>query len=131
MMLSMLDDLVIQPEDSTPIFQQLENQIIRFIRAGRIKPGQELPSVRAIAAHLAVNPMTVSKTINRLVDYGWLQRRRGRPTCVADHLPDEKQEPMDQSTLAEIQLVVRHCQQLRLSLEEVLDLVAKVWKKEI
>ena len=126
----MLDDLVIQADDTTPIFQQLENQLLRFIRAGRLKPNDELPSVRAMAAHLAINPMTVSKTINRLVESGWLVRRRGRPTCVAEPLPELSQEKIDEQFQRDITRLVKHAKQLSMTQAAVVKLIQTTWEKE-
>ena len=125
----MLDDLLIVPEDTVPIYQQLEQQLLRFIRAGRLRPGEELPSVRIIAAAIAVNPMTVSKTINRLVDQGWLERRRGKPTCVADPLPDS--ENIAEGALQkDIARLVTHCKQLEISESQLKELIQRHWNEE-
>lgn len=125
----MLEDLIVIPEDSTPLHQQLEHQLMRFIHAGRLLPGQELPSVRAIAAQIAVNPMTVSKTINRLVDKGWLSHRRGRPTCVADPLPNDA-EQVDEQLKTEVTRVITHAKQLGISQNELNELLQTLWQEK-
>ena len=125
----MLDDLFILPEDTVPIYQQLEQQLLRYIRAGRVSPGEELPSVRVIAATLAVNPMTVSKTINRLVDQGWLVRRRGKPTCVANPLPEGK-NLAEEALHKEVTRLVTHCKQLNIKENELSALIKLCWKEE-
>ncbi|WP_370977835.1 GntR family transcriptional regulator [Agaribacterium sp. ZY112] len=122
----MLDDLIIQPEDSRPIYQQLELQLLRFIRAGRLQPGQALPSVRVIAAHLALNPMTVSKSVNRLVEQGWLQHRRGKPTCVAESLPNESSS-LDVQLEQDLKRVINYGKQIKLSKKQLLDLCKQYW----
>jgi len=125
----MIDDLIIQADDTTPIFLQLENQIVRFIRAGRWASGAELPSVRAMASHLAINPMTVSKTVNRLVEAGWLVRRRGRPTCVSPTLPSLDVN-MDKQLNAEVGRLVQHCRQLGMSRADLVKEITLVWDEE-
>lgn len=125
----MLNLLIIQPGDSEPIYQQLENQLLRFIQAGRLKPGDELPSVRVMASHLAVNAMTVSKAINRLVEQGWLEYRRGRPTRVADQLPNAL-DIIDKQLHQDIRKLIAHCQQLRIEQNALKSLIDKLWSEE-
>lgn len=60
-----------------PIYKQLIAQVQRAIAAGTLREGDELPSVRAIAEQLAVNPMTVSKAYSQLEMSGALMRQRG------------------------------------------------------
>lgn len=80
----------IDSNSSEPIFRQLQHQIQQLISSGQWSAGYVLPSVRELAAALAVNPMTVSKTYSQLETDGWLQRSRGRPMQVADHVPDQE-----------------------------------------
>ena len=66
-----------------PIYRQLIEQLRRRVAAGQWKPGQTLPSVRELAAELAVNPMTVSKAYSLLEAEGLLERRRGLAMVIA------------------------------------------------
>lgn len=75
----------IAPSDPTPIYRQIVEQVRRQIAGGVIGPGQELPSVRAVAQEHAINPMTVSKAYSLLEAEGLLARRRGMGMVVADH----------------------------------------------
>lgn len=65
-----------------PVSMQISSQIRRAISSGRLAVGDPLPSARAIARELAVNPMTVSKAFQRLADEGILARRRGMTMTV-------------------------------------------------
>lgn len=66
-----------------PIYRQLVQQVRRMVAAGQLSAGQELPSVREVAAGLAVHPMTVSKAYGLLEAEGLLERRRGLSMVVA------------------------------------------------
>ena len=79
----MLELLNVNPSSGEPIYKQLHEQVVRLIVGGQLQVEDVLPSVRQIAEHLAVNPMTVSRAIQQLVDQGWLERRRGQATRVA------------------------------------------------
>ena len=74
----------IQTGSTEPIYRQLIEQLRRRVAAGQWKAGQELPSVRELAATLAVNPMTVSKAYSLLEAEGLLQRRRGLAMVIAE-----------------------------------------------
>lgn len=74
----------IQPHHATPIYRQVVEQVQRLVASGRLAPGAELPSVRAVAEAHAVNPMTVSKAYSLLEAQGLLSRRRGIGMVVAD-----------------------------------------------
>lgn len=66
-----------------PIYRQLVEQVKRRVAAGQLKAGDEIPSVRELAAALAVHPMTVSKAYSLLEAEGVLERRRGLSMVVA------------------------------------------------
>lgn len=74
----------IAPTAPTPIYRQIVEQVRRMIASGQLKPGDDLPSVRAVAMHHAINPMTVSKAYSMLETEGLLERLRGVGMAVAD-----------------------------------------------
>ena len=67
-----------------PIYQQLVAQVRRLIAGGQLKAGDKLPSVRALAQSLTINPMTVSKAFGLLEAEALLVRQRGRVMVVAE-----------------------------------------------
>jgi GntR family transcriptional regulator len=73
----------IQPQLATPIYRQVVEQVQRQVAGGQLGPGDELPSVRAVAERHAINPMTVSKAYSLLEAEGLLERRRGVGMVVA------------------------------------------------
>ncbi|MFP5391323.1 MAG: GntR family transcriptional regulator [Gammaproteobacteria bacterium] len=77
----------IAPGSPEPIYRQLVEQTRRLIAGGQLAGGDAMPSVREIAAALAVNPMTVSKAYGLLEMEGVLTRRRGLGMEVAQAPP--------------------------------------------
>jgi GntR family transcriptional regulator len=71
-------------DDSQPIYQQLRDRTISRIMAGDLQEGEPLPSVRQIAVELQINPITVSKAYQMLVDDGVVEKRRGLGMYVID-----------------------------------------------
>ena len=67
--------------DSTPIYRQLRDRVVAMILDGVLKPGEALPSV---AADFQINPITVSKSYQELVDENLVEKRRGLGMFVTE-----------------------------------------------
>ena len=63
--------------DSQPIYRQLRDRVVAMILDGVLKEGDPLPSVRTVAAEYRVNPLTVLKGYQQLVDEKLVETRRG------------------------------------------------------
>jgi GntR family transcriptional regulator len=66
-----------QWNDSQPIYWQLKERTIAMILDGTLAEGDALPSVRTVASEFQLNPITVSKSYQALVDEGLVEKRRG------------------------------------------------------
>ena len=64
--------------DSQPIYRQLRDRVVALILDGALNEGDPLPSVRTVAADYRVNPITVLKGYQQLVDEDLVETRRGR-----------------------------------------------------
>ena len=63
--------------DGQPIYRQLRDRVVAMILDGVLKEGDPLPSVRTVAAEYRVNPLTVLKSYQQLVDEDLVEKRRG------------------------------------------------------
>ncbi len=63
--------------DSVPIYRQLRDRVVAMILDGELKEGDAVPSVRQVAVDYQINPLTVSKAYQELVDEDLLEKRRG------------------------------------------------------
>ena len=63
--------------DSQPIYRQLRDRVVAMILDGVLKEGDPLPSVRTVAAEYRVNPLTVLKSYQQLVDEELVEKKRG------------------------------------------------------
>lgn len=93
----------LDPHSGVAVYRQLVDQVRYQIAAGVLKPGDELPSIRALSEPLGVNPMTISKAYGLLERDGWLERRPGRPLVVRGLPADE----MRRSRLAQLDEALR------------------------
>jgi GntR family transcriptional regulator len=69
--------------DNQPIYRQLRDRMVALILEGALKEGDPLPSVRNVAADYRLNPLTVLKGYQQLVDEGLVEKRRGRGMYVS------------------------------------------------
>lgn len=77
-----------QWNDRQPIYRQLRDRMVAMILEGTLKEGDPLPSVRTVAAELRVNPLTVLKGYQQLVDEKLVEARRGLGMFVNEGVRD-------------------------------------------
>ena len=82
--------------DAQPIYRQLRDRVAAMMLDGLLREGDPLPSVRQVAAELRVNPLTVLKSYQGLVDEQLIEKRRGlgmfvRPGARQLLLKDERE----------------------------------------
>lgn len=87
--------------DNQPIYRQLRDKVVAMILEGVLKDGDALPSVRNVAAEYRLNPLTVLKGYQELVDEDLVEKRRGRGMFVIEGartnlLKDERQKFLEQ-----------------------------------
>lgn len=93
-----LPDLELILDGSAPIHRQVVEQLSRLIGSGALAPGEELPSVRAMAVGLAINPDTVEKAFAELEQAGYVTRSEGTGVLVAPRASwgDPQQTELDE-----------------------------------
>ncbi len=79
--------LSIDARDPTPIYAQVERGLRAAIATGRVRPGDQLPTVRQLAVDLSVNANTVARVYAELERQGVLETRRGVGTFIAAGMP--------------------------------------------
>src|SRR5690348_14214855 len=68
---------------TTPIYRQILDQICRAVATEKLAPGEQMPSVRALAEQLVINPNTVARTYADLIREGVLEAQKGKGVFVA------------------------------------------------
>jgi GntR family transcriptional regulator len=111
-----------QWNDSQPIYRQLRDRVVASILDGVLKEGDPLPSVRTVAAEYRVNPLTVLKGYQQLVDERLVETKRGRGMFIQPGARDLLLEGERQKFLTE-QWPRIHAtiQRLGLTPQELLD----------
>ena len=72
-----------------PIYQQVRDHVVSLIIDGVLKSGDPIPSVRQMAVEGGVNPLTVSKAYQELVDLNIVEKRRGLGMFITDSAKKE------------------------------------------
>ena len=75
--------------DNTPIYRQLKDKVVGMMLDGLLQPGDALPSVRQVAADYQLNPITVSRAYQELVDETLVEKRRGVGMYVTEGARDK------------------------------------------
>lgn len=78
--------------DARPIYTQIIDGFTEQIRAGVLRPGDRLPSVRELAAMLTINPNTIQRAYRELDAKGWVASVPGKGCFVCDCQPQVKQD---------------------------------------
>ena len=101
-----------------PIYRQLVQQVRRDVMLGRLRPGDQLPSVKEVVDSLSVNPNTVVKAFGELAHQGLVVRRQGVGTFVAA-APPVTSLPVAPKLLASLARWVDRARQDGLSSEQI------------
>jgi GntR family transcriptional regulator len=73
----------IDPHDDAPAYRQLMAQVRYYVASGALGAGEQLPSIRALASYLGVNPSTVVQAFSELEHAAVIERHQGRGVFVA------------------------------------------------
>ncbi|MDJ0765402.1 MAG: GntR family transcriptional regulator [Myxococcota bacterium] len=85
-------DFKLDPKSGVPFYRQIIDQIRHGIATGRLKVGEQLPTVRALAVQLSINPNTISKAYRELEIQDILESHQGTGTFVGPASPKLSQK---------------------------------------
>ncbi|MBQ1322541.1 MAG: GntR family transcriptional regulator [Erysipelotrichaceae bacterium] len=108
-----------------PIFMQIRNQIVIGIAEGKLKPGEQLPTIRALADESGINMMTVSKAYQILKQEGYITTDRRSGARVA--LKDDK--AVNEKTMQQLRLAISELRLSGMKEEEILSLVSGIYQE--
>ena len=113
--------LRIDPSDAIPIWKQIEEGVQHLVATGTLGPDDAVASVRELARELRVNPLTVSKAFQFLIDAGLVESRRGMGNFVLPGATQKARTLARERFLAETwPHVAKRIEQLGLSVPDLL-----------
>jgi GntR family transcriptional regulator len=83
-------EIQVDLESGVPIYIQLVDRIKQMVASGQLRPGQQLPTMRQLAADLRINYNTVGRAYALLSEDGVISTQQGRGTFVASRLSEEQ-----------------------------------------
>ena len=107
--------------DSRPIYEQIKDGLRKLIVTGAIKADDKLPSVRALATQLAINPNTIQRAYNELEGEGYIYSVPGKGRFASGNTGAE--EARRAELLAKIRELLAELRYLGVSQQELLELV--------
>ena len=106
--------------DNQPIYRQLRDRVVAMILEDSLKEGDPLPSVRSVAAEYQINPLTVLKGYQSLVDEDLVEKRRGLGMFVKEGARRNlMKNEREQFLKNEWPLILQRIQRLGLELQEL------------
>ena len=113
----------ISPNDGTPIYLQIVNQVKYLVASGRLAAGEELPAIRVLAERLIVNPNTVARAYRELESAGIVEKRRTAGTYVSDQGSPLARRERVKILTERIDALLAEAQHMDVAMEEIVKLV--------
>jgi GntR family transcriptional regulator len=110
---------------AVPIFRQVVDQIRLAAATGRLAPGEQLPSVRALAERLLVNPNTIAKAYAELAHEKLIETRPGRGVFVAPQRQKYTRAERDRRLIPLVDAVVSEGLSLSYSADDLVELLRR------
>ena len=105
--------------DARPIYAQIIDGIREQIAAGILEPGEKLPSVRELAAGLAINPNTIQRAYRSLELEGWIATVPGKGCFVCGNLQTKQRE--QEKLLKQLDEITSQLSALGMTKEQIMD----------
>lgn len=114
--------IIISNSSSTPIYEQIKNQIINQIMSEELKEGDSIPSIRVLANDIKISVMTIKKAYDELENEGYIQSVQGKGTFVAQKNTELAKERANKDIEEHISKIIEISNKFNISKEEILDL---------
>jgi len=109
--------------DGAPIYRQIIRQIEYAILSGRLKSGDQLPTIRSLAVELKTNPNTIAKAYGELEIRGILATQVGSGTFISDKRPEPENDGQDRKIQELIGRFIQDLRNLGVEKHELSDLI--------
>lgn len=122
------ENMVISINDASeiPIYQQIRNQIVLGISDGRLAPGEQLPTVRALSEEIGINSMTVSKAYTLLKQEGYIYTDRRSGARVRQEFETNKE--LSEKSQELLRQIISEAKVSGMTQTEFFDLCKRIYK---
>ena len=118
-------DITINVTDGVPIYRQIVNQVKYLVASGLLRPGEELPPIRALALQLKVTPNTIVKAYGELETAGVVHKRQGSGTYVSEERPRLANRERQRIIEQRIDALLAEAHQLNFTADDILRMVGE------
>ncbi|MBQ6559636.1 MAG: GntR family transcriptional regulator [Erysipelotrichaceae bacterium] len=115
--------IIINTSSMVPIYEQIMDQIKKMVISKELKNGDNLPSVRALAAELKISALTVKKAYDLLEEEGYIATVHGKGSYVKNADPEMMAEQRYRQIEEEMALIVQKARSYGLEDEEIIQLL--------
>ena len=116
----------LNPRRRESIYLQIVSQIKHLVASGRLKIGEQLPAVRQLAGDLRLNPNTVARAYNQLIQEGVIAAQQGRGTYIYQMPPSsENRKSRRERVIAEVEELLRDAEQIGCEADEL----ERIWRE--
>ncbi len=122
-------NFTLDPENGTPIYRQIIQQIEYAILSGRMQPGDRLPTIRSLAVELKTNPNTIAKAYGELEIRGILATQVGSGTYISDKKPVMEDDSLNRKIREVLARFVNEMRDLGVDNRELIKLIESFIKE--
>ena len=115
--------IFINHKSGVPAWRQIMQQVKNLVAAGALEAGEKLPSVRALAKDLGVNPITTARAYRELETVGVIATRQGAGTFVASRRTLLSPDEVRRRLVPLVDEILVNSRQMDMTLKELIDLI--------
>lgn len=123
-------NIIISNSSSTPIYEQIKNQIIAQIMSEELKEGDIIPSIRNLAKDIKISVMTIKKAYDELEREGYIHSVQGKGTFVAPKNTELAREQANKDIEEHICKIIEISNKFHIPKEEILDLFEFIYRSD-
>ena len=122
--------IIIQPQGTLAIYEQIVNQLKNAIVTGDLKAGEALPSIRGLAADLAVSVITTKRAYEELEEQGLIYSVPGRGFFVCSRKLEMLKEKKIQDIEKHMGELIKECKSAELSKQNMMDMLDLLYEED-
>ncbi|MBQ9521228.1 MAG: GntR family transcriptional regulator [Oscillospiraceae bacterium] len=123
-------ELIIRNTTNRPIYDQIASQLKAGILSGELKPGEALPSIRALAKDLKISVVTTKRAYDELEAAGFLYTVAGKGCFVADKNPERVREGIARDMETHLSAAVRLAKESGMTYADFRETLRILWEEE-
>lgn len=120
-------DILIRNSDNRPIYEQIASQITAQILSGALRPGEALPSIRALAKDLKISVITTKRAYEELETAGLLSTVAGKGSFVSEKNPERVREAHRRELEQQLAAAVETAKRCGAAWEDVISALQILW----